>query len=56
MAAMPIGLALIMHQLDERFSEYLFSTTVGQSIFLVVVLLEIVGLWWLSKINRVSYA
>ena len=56
MAAMPIGLALIMHQLDDGFSEHLFSTSVGQSILLVVGLLEIVGLWWLSKINRVSYA
>jgi tight adherence protein B len=56
MAAMPIGLALTMHQLDNSFSEHLFSTSIGQSILLVVVLLEIVGLWWLLKINRVSYA
>jgi tight adherence protein B len=56
MAAMPIGLALTMHQLDPSFSEHLFSTTIGQSILLVVGLLEMVGLWWLTKINRVSYA
>ena len=56
MAAMPIGLALTMHQLDESFSNHLFSTSIGHSILLVVGLLEILGLWWLSKINKVSYA
>jgi tight adherence protein B len=56
MAAMPIGLALTMHQLDETFSDHLLATTIGQSVLLVIVLLEMVGLWWLSKINKVSYA
>ena len=56
MAAMPIGLAMMMNMLDDTFSDQLFNTSVGQRILWAIILLEIIGLWWLKKITRVTYA
>lgn len=54
MALMPVGLALVMNQLEPGFLASLFQTAVGQKIVLCIVFLEILGLWWLRKINQIG--
>jgi tight adherence protein B len=52
MGAMPIALMLVMAGLDDRFSEALLGHPFGQTMLVIVIGLEALGIWWIRQIAQ----
>lgn len=50
MGSMPVGLTLVLSQMDEKFWPALSQTTVGHVLIGIVVVLEAIGVYWLRRI------
>ncbi len=52
--AMPILLAFALNQIDPLMMKPLFQTFIGQLVFLVVFIMELIGFLWIMKIIKID--